>query len=91
MDPNIKKGPWTYEDDEQVFLLYKKFGKSWSKIAHHMQGRTENQIKNRFYSTIRKIAKEYKTPEDLKKDKDTDFTKQTGGAHNSLFNLILKN
>ena len=56
-----------------------------------MQGRTENQIKNRFYSTIRKIAKEYKTPEDLKKDKDTDFTKQTGGAHNSLFNLILKN
>jgi Myb-like DNA-binding protein BAS1 len=42
LDPKIKKGPWTYEDDEQVFSLYKKFGKSWSKIAQHMNGRTEN-------------------------------------------------
>ena len=76
LDPKIKKGPWTYEDDEQVFNLYKKFGKSWSKIAQHMNGRTENQIKNRFYSTIRKISKEIKEKQNKSKEVDTGILEE---------------
>jgi len=34
---------------------YKKFDASWSKIAKCLKGRTENSVKNRFYSTVRKF------------------------------------
>ena len=44
------------EEDDLVFKLYLEFGSSWSKIAKYLPGRTENSIKNRFYSTARKIA-----------------------------------
>jgi hypothetical protein len=36
-----------------------------------MSGRTENQIKNRFYSTIRKISKEIKEKQNKAKEADT--------------------
>lgn len=32
-----------------------KYGSSWSKIAKNIPGRTENSIKNRFYSTLRRL------------------------------------
>jgi len=60
LDPEIKKGEWSKEEDELVFDLYKKYGSSWSKIAKFVKGRTENSIKNRFYSTLRKLTSDKK-------------------------------
>lgn len=56
LNPDIKKSNWTDDEDELIFALYKKYGSAWSKIAKHFEGRTENSIKNRFYSTIRRLA-----------------------------------
>lgn len=56
LSPNLKKSSWNDEEDELIFALYKKYGSAWSKIAKHFNGRTENSIKNRFYSTIRRLA-----------------------------------
>jgi len=56
LNPGVKKGNWTKEEDELIFELYQKYGSSWSKIAKYINGRTENAIKNRFYSTLRKLA-----------------------------------
>jgi hypothetical protein len=36
--------------------MYKEIGTKWSVIAKYFPGRTENSIKNRFYSTLRRIA-----------------------------------
>lgn len=47
---------WTKEEDDRIFALCKEFGTSWSIIAGKFPGRTENQIKNRFYSTLRRVA-----------------------------------
>ena len=55
LSPDIKKGNWTAEEDEKIFSLYQQFGTRWSKIEKFMPGRTENSIKNRFYSTLRRI------------------------------------
>jgi len=60
LNPNVKKGNWSQEEDKIIFDLYQKYGSSWSKIARFIPGRTENAIKNRFYSTVRKLASDKK-------------------------------
>ena len=42
-----------------IFELHKQYGKSWSKIAEHIPGRTDNSVKNRFYSTLRRNLRKY--------------------------------
>jgi len=58
LNPQVIKGNWSSEEDLKIFTLYKKLGGKWSKIALSIQGRTENSIKNRFYSTLRRKAVE---------------------------------
>lgn len=60
LNPGLKKGNWSEEEDEMIFQLYQKYSSSWSKIAKYLPGRTENAIKNRFYSTLRKLAADKK-------------------------------
>ena len=35
----------------------KEFGKKWSEIARKLHGRTENGVKNRFNSMMKKMRK----------------------------------
>lgn len=53
--PNARS--WTEEEDRLLFELYKTKGSVWSAIAKNFNGRTENNLKNRFYSTLRRIAR----------------------------------
>lgn len=53
---------WTEEEDRKLFKLYKEKGSRWSLLASQFPGRNENQIKNRFYSTLRRLAKKSLTP-----------------------------
>ena len=59
LDSSIDKKPWTQEEDDLIFQLYKDYGKSWSKIAENIPGRTDNSVKNRFYSTLRRNLRKY--------------------------------
>jgi len=58
LNPKIIKGNWTCEEDFKIFTLYDILGGKWAKIAVYVLGRTENSIKNRFYSTLRRKAAE---------------------------------
>lgn len=49
--------PWTEEEDKLLFRLYKEKGSVWSTISKSFSGRSENNLKNRFYSTLRRIAR----------------------------------
>ena len=55
LNPNVKKGEWNPEEDALIFQMFKTCGPKWTMIAGYLEGRTENSIKNRFYSTIRKM------------------------------------
>lgn len=61
LDPTVKKGDWTLEEDEILLRVGKQFPSKWAKIARHIQGRTENTVKVRW-----KILKrqEWKPEED---------------------------
>ena len=56
LNPEVKKGSWTSEEDFLIMYFYKKYNGSWKKIIPIFNKRTENSIKNRFFSQLRKIA-----------------------------------
>jgi len=61
--PGINKDEWTAEEDQILREQYKKYGSKWSHISKCIPGRTENQVKNRFHSYIKKTLEE--SPNDL--------------------------
>jgi hypothetical protein len=52
--PNIRCGDWSQREDDILVSLCKEIGNRWSLIATHLPGRTEAQVKNRYYSCIKK-------------------------------------
>ena len=55
--PGITKGYWLTEEDETILMLKQKLGNKWIEIASCMPGRTDNMIKNRYYSTMRRVRR----------------------------------
>lgn len=54
LDPNLLKNPWTPEEDQKLIDLHSKFGNQWTRISSFFVGRTDNSIKNRWNSTLKK-------------------------------------
>lgn len=51
----VKIGGWSDDEQGRIFELMKEHFTSWSSISKSLNGRTENSIKNYFYSTVRRI------------------------------------
>lgn len=52
--PDIKHGAFTEEEDNIILNLYTKIGSRWSVIASHLQGRTDNDVKNYWNTKMKK-------------------------------------
>ncbi|KAF3666831.1 Transcription factor MYB32 [Capsicum annuum] len=52
--PDVKRGNFTSQEEDTIINLHRSFGNRWSKIASHLPGRTDNEIKNVWNTHLKK-------------------------------------
>ena len=57
LDPQFSNENWTKEEEEVLFSYHNEVGNKWAKISTYLPGRTDNYVKNHFYSTLRKAVR----------------------------------
>jgi myb proto-oncogene protein len=56
--PDVRRGNITAEEQLLILELHSRWGNRWSKIAQHLPGRTDNEIKNYWRTRVQKHAKQ---------------------------------
>ncbi|KAL5996543.1 hypothetical protein ACLOJK_026623 [Asimina triloba] len=69
--PDVRRGNITPEEQLLILDLHSRWGNRWSKIAQHLPGRTDNEIKNYWRTRVQKHAKQLQCDVNSKQFKDT--------------------
>ncbi|CAH2035982.1 unnamed protein product [Thlaspi arvense] len=69
--PDIRRGDISLQEQFIILELHSRWGNRWSKIAQHLPGRTDNEIKNYWRTRVQKHAKLLNCDVNSKQFKDT--------------------
>lgn len=69
LDPKINRHKFLPREDEVIVEKFKEIGPKWLQISKELPGRSENMIKNRFYSYLKRKVKENKENDEKSKGK----------------------
>ena len=56
LSPNLKNTPWTPEEDLLLLQKLQELGPKWMKMVPFFEGRSDSNIKNRWYKHLKKTA-----------------------------------
>lgn len=68
--PDLRRGSITPQEQLLILELHSRWGNRWSKIAQHLPGRTDNEIKNYWRTRVQKHAKQLKCDVNSQQFKD---------------------
>ncbi|KAF0914910.1 hypothetical protein E2562_032825 [Oryza meyeriana var. granulata] len=68
--PDLRRGNITPQEQLLILELHSRWGNRWSKIAQHLPGRTDNEIKNYWRTRVQKHAKQLKCDVNSQQFKD---------------------
>jgi len=69
------KASWSATETRKILELHQELGFHWADIARNLHNRSENDVKNRFYATLKRAATQasledpVRFPKDMPKDK----------------------
>lgn len=97
LDPDMKRTPWTTEENNTIRDLFPKFGTKWSKYMTFLPGRSDNAIKNRYHiicknnfeycSNNRIVAYKRALSDESSFDSDARTNKEESSVRTNLTNL----
>ncbi|CAH2055374.1 unnamed protein product [Thlaspi arvense] len=76
--PDVRRGNITAEEQLLILQLHAKLGNRWSKIAKHLPGRTDNEIKNFWRTKIQRHMKASSSSENM------DIRHRSGNSQSSV-------
>ncbi|CAN0902127.1 Transcription factor MYB83 [Linum grandiflorum] len=78
--PDLKRGAFSPQEEELIVHLHSLLGNRWSQIAARLPGRTDNEIKNFWNSTVKKRLKNMQSSSASPNTSDSSSDHQPAGS-----------
>ncbi|XP_024967058.1 transcription factor MYB74-like [Cynara cardunculus var. scolymus] len=89
LDPIIKRGNFTNEEEKIILHYHSVLGNKWSMIAREVPGRSDNEIKNYWHTHLKKRSITQGHPVPITKPKEMTKSSDVDNVESFVKSLVL--